>query len=408
MKKLLFFIFILFLASCTKSKHHKHNDNISNDTHASNIVSDSDFQVIGEYEAISKENGAIQVTFNISQGTSAFQLITKFDGQEIGVDSVVSPKGETVFNSDVYYSDYQTDGKKYQQNINTFNFPVSTTSSNLEEGTYTVNLRLKSNKSGISGSSILITKADSNKSSGLLTLNVIFMGSIANSQELIKNIKKALDGYSIPTLNKAGIAVNVNYYSYPNLNSVLPNPQVGDSLYESVSGGIPSGVNLFMGSDVSNLRANNGHSGVAASVPGPVIATQKSAISFSLNKAVGNDGEFNGRGRNGTNNTEKDEDEGDEVQLFSDSISHEIFHYLGLRNSVEFSGNTVVWGDGLNSEKCTHQNRCEQIKEARENVMYPYPIRHTASTDDNNYYWYIRNRVSSDQRMVANKWVGVN
>ena len=400
MKKIVSLILLVILASCTKSSDdHKHS--------SLNVASDSSYQVVAEYGTKSDEAGNFQVNFNLSQNIAAFQIITKANSEEIGVVSVISPSGEVIFDADTYYSDYQTDGKQFQKNVNTFNFPVTPTSSNLKEGAYTVTYKLRSGKNK-DVSSTLITKSDSNKSSGVLTLNIIFMGSVANSTEIIKDIKKALDSYSIPTINKAGIAVNVNYFSFPNSVSILPDPTSGDSLYESISSSLPSGINLFMGADVQNLNKDKGHSGISASVPGPVLPTSKSAIAFSLNKAVGDDGEFNGRGYNDVDNDEKDEDEGDERRLFSDSISHEVFHYLGLRNSVEFRGNVVTWGDGLNSEKCVDKNRCEDIKNARENVMYPYPIRHTANSDDYNYYWFVRNIVSSDQRMVANKWVGVN
>ena len=401
MKKFITLILFVVLASCTKSSDdHKHS--------SLNVAGDSSYQVVAEYGTKSDEAGNFQVNFNLSQDISAFQIISKANSEEIGVVSVISPNGEVLFDADTYYSDYQTDGKQFQKNVNTFNFPVTPTSSNLKEGAYTVTYKLRSKAKNKDISSTLIVKSDSNKSSGVITLNVIFMGSVANSAEIIKDIKKALDSYSIPTINKAGIAVNVNYFSFPNSASILPDPTSGDSLYESISANVPSGINLFMGADVKNFSKYNGHSGVSASVPGPVLPTSKSAIAFSLNKAVGSDGEFNGRGHNDVDDSEKDEDEGDERRLFSDTISHEVFHYLGLRNSVEFQGNTVSWGDGLNSEKCVERNRCEEIKKARENVMYPYPIRHTANSDDYNYYWYVRNIVSSDQRMVANKWVGVN
>ena len=401
MKKVIFIILSLILMSCTKSSDHKHSSSVD-------ISSDSPHQTVAEYGTKSDENGTFKVSFTISQNISAFQLITRCNSEEIGVDNVVSPTGEVIFSASNYYSDYQTDGKQFQKNINTFNFPVSTTSSNLQEGTYTVTYKLRSGKGSKDASSALIVKSDSNKSSGVLTLNVIFAGSVASSTEIIKAIKKALDTYSIPTLNKAGIAVNVNYHLFPDIPSVLPDPTEGSSVYESVSSSLPAGINLFMGADVKNMKNDKGHSGLSASVPGPVLPTPKSAIAFSLNKAVGDDGEFNGRGNSNVDNDEKDEDEGDEIRLFSDSISHEICHYLGLRNSVEFQGNVVTWGDGLNSEKCVDKNRCEQVKNARENVMYPYPIRHIATGDDYNYYWFVRNIVSSDQRMVANKWVGVN
>lgn len=402
MKKILLFI-LIFSISCTNS-----SDDNDDSFSPSNISGDSKFEAVAEYSDKTDANGNFSVVFNLGENVSAFQLITKVEGEEIGATRVISPSGEIIFNGDTYYSNYQTDGKQFDKNINTFNFPVSTTSSNLEAGTYTVNFKIKSKKSGVSTSSSLVIKSDTNKSNGVVNLNVIFMGSVANSEELIKHITNALDSYSIVTLNRAGIVANVNYYSYPKMPSILPDPRAGDAIYESVANAVPSGINLFMGADIENFSASDGHSGVSASVPGPVLPTKKSAIAFSINKAVGRDGEFNGRGNSGVDNDEKETDEGDEVRLFSDSISHEIFHYLGLRNSVEFIVNTVAWGDGLNSEKCVEKSRCEDIKNARENVMYPYPIKHQANTYNRNYYWFVRNIVSSDQRMVANKWVGVN
>lgn len=401
MKKLLTLLLLTFLTSCEKSSHNEDSSSFS-------TPSDGQYEIVAEYETKSSEDGTVRINFQVKSNTSSFQLITKSESEKIGVLSVISPNNEVIFDGNTFYSDYQTDGKQFQENINTFNFPVTPTTENLQEGTYTVNLKLSSGKGNKIVNSSLITKSDSNKTSGVLTLNVIFAGSIANSEELIKNIKKALNDYTIKTLNKASLAINTNYYSYPNISSILPNPQSGDALYENISGQLPSGINLFMGTDVKNFNSYSGHSGVSASVPGPILPTKKSAIAFSISKAVGNDGEFNGRGYNDINNTEKDEDEGDEVKLFADTISHEIFHYLGLRNSIEFSSNTVVWGDGLNSEKCADKKRCEQVKEARGNVMYPYPILHRSTQEDEHYYWYERNYVSSEQKIVANKWVGVN
>ncbi len=398
MQKLFFLSLILFLVSCTSS---------SDGNSSINVTADSQYQTIGEFRSTTSENGIGEVSFQIEESTKAFQLITTIDGEEIAIIKISSPNQEEVFNHNTYYSSYLTDGEEYQKNINTFNFPT-TPSDSLESGTYTVQYQIKSKKSNISSETILITKKDSDLSKGIITLNVIFAGSVASSEELISNIKKAIKDYTIPTLNKAGLKTTVNYLLYPSLTSLLPNPKQGDSMYESVANSLSSGINLFMGADIKDFHKDKGHSGLSASAPGPVLPCKKSAIAFSLSDAVGDDGEFNGSGYDQVTDEEKDEDEGDEIRLFSDSISHEIFHYLGLRNSVEFSSNVVVWSDGLNSEKCVEKSRCEQIRKARENVMYPYPIKHDSTSDDRNYYWYVRNIVSSGQKELANLWVGIN
>ncbi len=397
--KIIIFLFIFILSSCTNS------DN-SNDSFT--VASDSKFQVIGEYQTTTSNTGINTVSFPISSGTKAFQLITTMDGQAIKVVKLTSPNQEIIFNADTYYSSYLTEGKAYQKNINVFNFPTIPNSTELESGTYTITYQIESQKSDVSANTILIIKEDSDLSIGVININVIFAGSVANSSEIITAVKKAITDYTIPTLKKSGIKPSMNYISYPSLTSILPNPQTGDAVYENVSNKLPAGINLFIGSSIKDFQPYKGQSGLSASVPGAVLPCKKSAIAFSISNAVGDDGEFNGDGYDDVDDEEKETDEGDEIRLFSDSISHEIFHYLGLRNSVEFSSNTVVWSDGLNSEKCVEKHRCEQLKNTRENVMYPYPIKHDSNSDDRNYYWYTRNIVSSEQRSLANFWVGLN
>lgn len=400
MKKSILFIFLSFFAvACTDSDHHSSS--------VSNLPHDTDLEIVGEYE-LNINNNAGSITFEIPGNTSAFQLITKINGQAISVQKIKDPNNHIIFTAESYYSPYLTDGQEYQNNMNVFNFPVSPKTNILEQGKYTAYFRTNDSKGSASGSSILLIKKDSNPDYGTVQLNIVFAGSVANDTEVKKSVKDALEKYSLKTLSKAGIKANVKYYAFPTITPDLPDPRNGNSLFMQVSSRLPNGINLIMGSKVAGLNKGAGHSGISASVPGPAIPSEKSAICFSMAVAVGSDGVFNGSGVDSVNGQVRDWDEGDEVKLLSDSISHEVFHYLGLRNSVEFSGNIVVWGDGLNSAKCEVKERCENLKSTRENVMYPYPIKHNSTSYDRDYYWYVRNKVSSDQRKVANKWVGVN
>lgn len=109
---------------------------------------------------------------------------------------------------------------------------------------------------------------------------------------------------------------------------------------------------------VRDLEGGAGIYGVAGGIPGPVGSTGRSAVTVSMLTSAGPDGEFNDV----------------ELNILSETMAHEVGHYLGLFHPVEIpSGDATESFDALDdTTECASFEACSNI--LANNLMFPTPV----------------------------------
>lgn len=377
---------------------------VKSDSRAELTVLNTDLNVVTDAQ------GQGSLNFSIPEGVNVFQLVTfaNFEG-EVRVIGIKDGSGLVV--ADLLGNDRLSGASQFQVSPVTLNFPLVANGSVLSAGNYTVDFETRKSAKDSSGaegvllSGSLIAKADNDSSSGIVRLNVVYSGLIATDDESRKSISKALTVCG-QIASRGGLSLDINEIEFSDGPNVLDNPYYGSPLYEDFANQLELGVNVYFATDVMKLGSSENESGQAGASPGPIIPTAKSAIAISVRRAAGGDGLFNFEERDGFRFVKVDEE-----RILGETVCHELFHYMGLFDSVTFQGSRAINSDLLDSEKCISSQACQENKGANGNIMFPFPIRTDSNDSDRREQrreFFPRDRVSSGQRLEINRWVGVS
>lgn len=351
--------------------------------------------------ATTAEDGTAEISFLLPEGISAFQVIAHTGADTIRVVHLTGPDGRSLWNGENTRDQALSQSWVPQPSPVTFNFPLLG-SRPLAEGSY----RLRYEVENIGDESIVasdisatvLIKKDLTPESGVLLLNVVYSDIIADSKISRDGVEAGLN-IAVEILRNAGIESRVNISRRTVFASILPDPELGDPMYQDFARDLPAGINLFFGVDADGLSGPRNEISLSGANPGPALPSPRSAIVISVSKAAGNDGEFDSSSSDST--VERDS----EIRYIGEAIAHETLHYLGLRDTVTFDGNLAVSSDLLDSEKCPTVETCQENLGASENIMFPYPLRDDESDDVARFF--PRDRVSTQQRLLAHRHLSV-
>lgn len=338
--------------------------------------------------ATSDGSGLARVLFQVPDGTDAFTVTAEAPGLALVFNSAstssrnfLNPSGLTLTTATSVFPDVQTitipsraedgtltDGDTYEASV------FVGTSSNF------INL------SPVANQSVTFTvnfKDDGNLSSGVLTLNVFFVGSIAQRDDIRDIINRGL-AEATNIFAGAGVAVNLNRFDLSG-PSVVPDPGFADPFYLSASAIAPSpGVNVFVATDISGV---GGALGIAGGIPGPPFPTTRSGVAISLVVSAGGDGTFSDA----------------EVRLLGETIAHESTHFTGLFHPVDFRGSAVIDQDPLpDTPTCSNRSNCEANDSLARNLMFANPVVASDGT------LIPQNQLTTGQRNVQNRYIAIN
>jgi len=343
----------------------------------------------------SSAGGQVVFNFNIPPGSSAFQITALAESQEIELLSVTGPTGDILTTADIE----TTDATALQADINTFNYP--TLSNGVAVGSYQATYQLTTRNGRNLSPDVKVTfttivKSGETIDSGELLLNVVFVGPVAESTEILNNIESAV-GVMQEIYATVGISFDVQYYSFEGPEE-LPDPRNGDMLYLSISQAVrPGAVSLLMGSNVSNLSRNSGTQfGIPGGTPGPAFPSLRSVSVLSISAVTGGDGLFDSDDRGAFQLGDS------EVRVAGEELGRLVAHYLGLQDPVTFSGSTVVSTDRIvDTESCINRIQCINESQPRGNFCFPQ----TVSVDGGNDKYYARRYVSPQQGELMKRGV---
>lgn len=333
-------------------------------------------------------NGSGIATFNFSlpAGSSSFQLFSSAGT----LTALNGPQGD-LLNAPGFVSSFQLGAVS---NVAYYGPSIS-------GGSYTASYN---SGAGAPVTLRVFSKGDANPSGGTLKLNVVLLGPVANSREVLDALDEALEVSRI-IYGRAGITLDT---AVSNAEGPGTAPEPGDPLYQSIlSSQRSASVTVVLASERRGRRSGENQYGTAGSIPYPILPNPSSIIVVSIQDVTGGDGLFDS-----DEDGSRDESD-DERRLLGEEISRFTAQALGLRNIVDFRGNDASVSDDLpDSPSCLTETACKNDGQARTNLMYPEPLeRRDEDKDPDNRkreQFYPRDRLTLQQERVLNNSVFVD
>jgi hypothetical protein len=354
----------------------------------------------------SDTTGSAQASFEIEPGTSAFSItISTSVGYKISILSLLDPQGRIVENSSSLLRKSGND--LVTRSPVALSFPADPNFTGpLSAGSYTIQFTMyRSGTSPANNQPFIIditTKSDSIEyhRNGYVDVNIILSGAVASDTKNKESIRVAL-GNVQSYYQDWGINLNMKIYERKDLPSILTSPKDSnpDYIYQQISNEYPTGINLVFAVDLDFLDDRFADSGFT---PLPASPSNRSAAAFSVRRLAGADGLFDDRRDIGDESYSQIYD--DETLQMSTVIAHEIGHSLGLKNTVDLSGEKVIDSDTLiDTEACIDYDNCRARTEVSENIMFPFSIRKRNSWRE---FW-ARTNITAQQAIVMKQNVQV-
>lgn len=315
--------------------------------------------------------GNAEIDTTVSDTTS-FQVLTAaaFPGPDFATLSLVSPAGLTVVSTN--NRPYKTLATFFQQGTNALTYPTNGDDLPVSGGTYhqLLNFAFLTSQGTLPATftGTVVAKRDEDLSSGVLRVNVFFVGSVAQQDALRPGIESALSLWT-QIYSNIGVDLDIQRYTIDSATGVLPSPGVGDPFYLTQSGadGVrPFAVNIFLGTDIDDPFFGTGLLfGVSGGIPGPAVPSVRSGVAVSINAHLDPQGVLTVDG----------------VRVLAETMAHESGHYLGLFHPIEIDftdpNNAFILGDPLaDTPYCATLPECV-ANGLVQNLMFPSPVGNT-------------------------------
>ena len=236
-----------------------------------------------------------------------------------------------------------------------------------EQGTRNANVRLDVTA---------VLKSDKDLQSGDVYINLIYAGSVAGDEGIESAVSTAMDNAMV-LYEDQGIRFSVETKTWPEGN--LPKPGTGaPGQFEALSG--DSRMRTINVVVVPSVLESESILGAAGSIPGPLVASDRSAVLISASANAGPDMVFNEL----------------ETRLLSETIAHELGHYFGLFHPVESTWDK--WDALKDTDDCADQQVCEDVLGT--NLMFPYPVCDGDMCE-------LQDTLTEEQRGVLQRYTGV-
>ncbi|MFN8391520.1 MAG: hypothetical protein U0136_14625 [Bdellovibrionota bacterium] len=364
------------------------NDNGNNDTDGSNDGGGDNGGGNGgalSFNVSTNSNGVAAADFDLPAGTNKFGFTAIAQGNNVRIDQLtdqrgndfVSPGGEMIN----FASEFLVDS-------NNLNAPSRASDPTPASGdSYHAEVAVQSSNGGSAkGANVNITItpiSDPDFNSGVLHVNIFYVGDIGQAAASKQAIAKALVEFRRIYSTRANISLDVREFDIAG-PSVVPLPVEGSDFYRAAAARAPSpAVNLFIVGD-----AGEGLLGLAGGIPAPPIPTTRSALAVSIVTGSGPDGVFSD----------------EELRLLGETMAHETGHYLGLFHPVDFSGTFVSAQDPLSdTPTCSQKSECEQNSALAANLMFSEPVPNSGGSG-----FIPQDQLTTQQRAVLNRYVAVD
>ncbi|MFM2244302.1 MAG: hypothetical protein RL071_376 [Pseudomonadota bacterium] len=316
---------------------------------------DGSLRTIRTSEA-SQNDGIAVVAVDVNEGETSMLLTAQAD-QLVSVEYIEDPAGERVFYWEDWYGDYSLTGAIFPEARDmAVNWPVRAADAPLRAGIWYVGIATTNNNgyyvNNVDIDLTLQLKSDDDTSDATVRALVAYADGLSDDDEVVAGTEAAVERWA-EVWAAAGITLEVRYTA-TDLDPVLPTMYDGGSAeIRSLAAdeGDDNDVTVVIGDTVGNQRNTYGISG---GIPGTLVATKRAAVVISWVANAGGDGTF----------------EPADVQLYGETLAHEVGHYMGLFHPVESSYD--YWDALDDTPECTNARGCEN--NLGDNNMFPYPV----------------------------------
>jgi len=298
--------------------------------------------------------GMVELEVPIYEADSSI-LLTVTSEYHIALETVYDANRNVVLSTDDWYFEDQalTDAFFADARDMVFNWPIRDGDPELTEGTWTIVFSTLGMggvySSGREATAYTQLKQDDDLSSGTVSVT-IGVAPITESEEgLLDAITTAANCWQTMWASK-GIDLDYNIVSV-DVDDNLPFPDASPEVEGISEEGSDRDMLMLIGETVANQE---GLFGLAGSIPGTLLATERSAVTVSWLEHAGIDGVLSES----------------ELQIMCETMAHETGHYMGLYHPVE--SDYMAWDALEDTLECTSSMECEGALES--NLMFPYPI----------------------------------
>jgi len=310
----------------------------------------------------STSSGLLVVDLNVNASAGAF-LITTEAGNNLymSTERVLDPDGDVALSwEDWYYGDTNlTAGILPLSNEMHLNWPVRDDDAQLSDGTWSIEIAaIDYDGYYMLGERIDIVtqvKQDEDLSVGNVNARVVYVDGLDADSEVTSGTEAAVEVWR-EMWSDYGLGLTVTYATATDVSAALPSMTDGGPEIEAIStAGTDADFTVVIGESVGGTFDIYGEAG---GIPGTLVANDHSAVAISWITNAGGDGVFSD----------------DDVQVYGETLAHEIGHYMGLFHPVDYDQryNPYAW-DALNdTNKCGDLDSCDTL--LGDNNMYPFPV----------------------------------
>ena len=235
------------------------------------------------------------------------------------------------------------------------NWPVRPDDGDLTPGTWYADVvTVDGNGSYTSGVDVTYTvqvKEDDDLQSGTVSAMLVYADGVASLSDVVAATESAVDRWA-EIWSTYGLSVEVAYYE-SDLDTDLATPGEGGDrgMVLTSQSGESHDVTILVG---ETIDGSTDYYGIAGSIPGTLLATDRSGVVISWLANAGSDGSF----------------DAEDIRVYGETLAHEVGHYMGLFHPVE-SGYAEY--DALDDTvECGGETACDTA--LGDNLMYPYPV----------------------------------
>lgn len=303
----------------------------------------------------SDKDGIVQVPVSLGESDAAFMVLTEGRTGLLSTDGVLDGEGSVV----VDWADW-ADSRESLTNafyatdeVSAFNWPVREEDGPLSAGEWTVNastLDAQGYPEPRQDVDVTVIRRACLGSTATLPVTIAYAGGLQDDAEVSAAVEGAAERWT-EIYGALGIELALSWLNV-DIDASLPEPLTGGPDYAAVYEAAGStGIVLVVGDDVGGAPDLYGEAG---GIPGPLLPSSHSVVAVSWLVHAGGNARF---------------DDG-EVNVFAETMAHEVGHFVGLYHPVESGRN--AWDAIDDTKRCTSTDSCESALSS--NLMFPYPV----------------------------------
>jgi hypothetical protein len=332
----------------------------------------------------SDSSGAVSFNVRVTEGETAMLLTATTSADKLAVFyEMYAPDGSKVLDAESLWTQIRSEtGAVFPASTVSLNWPV-TQGTSLDPGVYEVVLRTTDKQyyysPGVELTLDQLFKIDDAFSGGKLDVNIVYAGGTDQDPELVAATEAALEYW---TEMYAAIGIEPVFSTSTHQEGKLPPPGEGAAAeYEAIADSTPlRSVNVVIVPFIDGYQGQ-GLYGIAGGIPGPLVSTPSSAVTVDALTNSGPDLMFSE----------------DEIQIYGETLAHEVGHFIGLFHPVEAD---YSFFDAVNdTPECASRNDCED--NLGNNLMFPYPVCSFSGCVK-------QNELSDGQGNISQRYTGVD